>query len=577
MGDIIDDVDKSYPLHPATLLKRLDELRSEQYMVDVMLCAEGRDIPCHRLVLAAFSDYFHAMFNGAHCESKKDKIEIGGVSAEALQQLVDYAYTSKINITTENVRPLLEAANMLQVPLIKKDCEAFLKRQLNTGTCLGIWVLADLVSSESLPEKARAIALQHFIPIYMMEEFLQLPVHYLKTYLSDEDLNAKKEEDVLDAIMLWTRHDLEERRGHLEELIECVDFSNVNQDYLKNILKKDKVLAGVRGIRKQIRNLSARARPRQIRQEEILVLGGESYEEEDMAEDPEGVNRKIYRLDLNGICVDKTVMQESFHGSKGIAACVLENDVIVTGGYESLSQAWKYKPAQDSWTQLGSLKNGRSFHGMAVVGGRVYVVGGYDRTCIGTPQPFVEVYHKRTNSWKMRAPLLEPVAEFGITGCQGRIYVFGGQGEHMESNAVQCYDPRENDWTCQTILDKPMGDIKACTVNSKIYLVGGQLECVLQYHYHKDEMYFEKLAERLDAWHYCSATVRGSEIFITGGQRGEPLADLPVNISEEEYDHLYMTKLATLQCYNTSNGYMFMENDVPFKLTRHCTVTIAKD
>ncbi|XP_078574969.1 kelch-like protein 24a isoform X2 [Branchiostoma floridae x Branchiostoma japonicum] len=573
MGDVIDEVEKSYPLHPATLLKRLDELRSERYMVDVMLCAEGREIPCHRLVLAAFSDYFHAMFNGAHCESKKDKIEIGGVSAEALQKLVDYAYTSKINITTDNVRPLLEAANMLQVPLIKKDCEAFLKRQLNTGTCLGIWVLADLVSSESLPEKARAIALQHFIPTYMMEEFLQLPVHYLKTYLSDEDLNAKKEEDVLDAIMLWTRHDLEERRRHLQELIECVDFSNVNQDYLKNILKKDKVLAGVRGIRKRIRNLSAHARPRQIRQEEILVLGGESWEEED--DDRDGVNRKIYRLDLNGICVGTTILQASFQRSKGIAACVLENEVIVTGGDHSMSQAWSYTPSQDSWTQLGSLRNGRSFHGMAVVGGRVYVVGGYDRTR-QTPHPFVEVYHKRTKSWKMRAPLPEPVAEFGITGCQGRIYVFGGEGEHMESNAVQCYNPAENEWTFETNLHKPMGDIRACTVNSKIYLVGGKLECVLQYHYQDDEMYFGKLAERLDAWHYCSATVRGSEIFITGGQRGEPYADLQ-DVSDEEYTHLYSTKLATLQCYNTSNDAMSLENDVPFKLTQHCTVTIAKD
>ncbi|XP_066286553.1 kelch-like protein 6 [Branchiostoma lanceolatum] len=566
-----DAMDKLYPV---TLLERLAELRSEQYMVDVTLCAEGKEIACHRLVLAAYSDYFHAMFNGAHSESKKDKIEIGGVSAEALQLLVDFAYTSKIAITTDNVQPLLKAANMLQVSHITKACEVFLRNCLKTESCLGIWALADLVSSTKLSEMARDIALKSFDEVHMTEEFLQLPVDFLKMYLSDDGLHAKKEERVLEAIVLWARHDHEERQRHLTELMECVDFANVDQNYLENILKNDKVLAGVREIRKckLIRNQSAHARPRKIRQEEILVLGGESQEEED------GINHTMYRLDLNGICVGKSALQQSFQKSKGIAACVVEDDVIVTGGDESEHQAWRYRPSQDSWTKLGSVRNGRSFHGMASVNGQVYVVGGYDKTRNNMPRTSVEVYNKSANSWRKRAPLIQAVVDFGITTCQEKIYVFGGEtflfNEYMETHAVQCYDPIQNVWTnmYRTHLHRPMRGIRACTVDSKIYLVGGKLDCVLRFNH--EENIYEELAEGLVPWRYCSATVRGSEIFITGGQpygAWDPQATL-----EDEYV-FYRTSLATIQCYNTSNDTMIREKDAPFKLVRHCTVTIAKD
>lgn len=43
---------------PADLQKGMDTLRERRQLSDVVLCVQGHDFPCHRVVLAAASQYF---------------------------------------------------------------------------------------------------------------------------------------------------------------------------------------------------------------------------------------------------------------------------------------------------------------------------------------------------------------------------------------------------------------------------------------------------------------------------------------------------------------------------------------
>lgn len=54
------------------------------------------------------------------------------------------------------------------------------------------------------------------------------------------------------------------------------------------------------------------------------------------------------------------------------------NALIVTGGKETQQDVWKYNGALDKWIQIESLSNGRWRHKMAVLGGKVYALGGFD-------------------------------------------------------------------------------------------------------------------------------------------------------------------------------------------------------
>ncbi|XP_066269896.1 kelch-like protein 24 [Branchiostoma lanceolatum] len=341
--------------------------RFEGHLVDVTLCAEGREIPCHRLVLSACTDYFKAMFSGAHSESKKDKIEIGGVSGEALERLVDFAYTFNIRISSDNVQPLFEAANMLQIKYVEESCEEFLEKKLGPNTCLRTcnWALADKLSYPHLSALARSYALKKFEKVCRTEEFLQLPVRFLKVYISDEGLHAREEERVLEAIMRWARHDLKERQRHLEELLACVRFSCMDQSSLEKIIETDPVLSEVPGIKELINDGSRHVRPRMIQQEEIIVLAGSRG----VSPIESGANESIYRLNLHCDVVDSNLMPRSLRDSEACAVCVVNNDIILTGGTVSPSQAVRYNSSRNSWIKLPSLRKGRLWHGMAAVNG----------------------------------------------------------------------------------------------------------------------------------------------------------------------------------------------------------------
>ncbi|XP_035691507.1 kelch-like protein 24 [Branchiostoma floridae] len=539
--------------------RRLQQLRSEGHLTDVTLCAEGKEIPCHRLVLSACSDYFRAMFGGAHSESKKEKIEIGGVTADALQLLVDFAYTPKFNVTLDNVYHQFEAANMLQVKPIEEACEKFLTNNLSPDMCLGTWTLADKLSCMKLSALARRFALKNFEDVCATGEFLQLPVDFLKTYISDRALHAKREAQVLDAVMLWARHDLKHRQTHLKELLGFVCFSRMDQDYLKNILETDEVLRGVPGIRGLIKDQSRHGKPRHIQEVDILLLGGITAG----GYDPPIVNRDMYRLDLHGDTIDMTPLPLALQFTEGIAACTLGNDVIVTGGNKSTSQAWRYNTSLNSWTRLGSLKKGRQNHGMVVLNGKVYVVGGEGRGWL----PDVEAYNEKTNKWTKVAPLMFAVSHFGIATCGNKLYVFGGwwPGLYGKCDETQCYDPTQKTWDSAAALPYAVSYVNACTVNSKIYLVGGDLECVLCYNPQED--YYEEMARRLGGrlgrWCECSANVCGSEIYITGGWNRH-ICNREVN------------PFSTVQCYDVISDTMIMGKGLPMPLYGHHSVTVLK-
>ncbi|XP_078486205.1 actin-binding protein IPP-like [Ciona intestinalis] len=68
------------------------------------------------MVLSCYSKYFNTMFNTEMEEKYKDVVEVHGVDAESVEKLVDFMYTGKININTNNVCDLLAVSDFLQMP-----------------------------------------------------------------------------------------------------------------------------------------------------------------------------------------------------------------------------------------------------------------------------------------------------------------------------------------------------------------------------------------------------------------------------------------------------------------------------
>lgn len=84
-------------------------------LTDVVLEVGNDLFHAHKVVLAAASPYFKAMFTGGLRESDMNRVKLQAVSATAMARLIRFMYTGTIRVTEHTVCQLLPAATMLQV------------------------------------------------------------------------------------------------------------------------------------------------------------------------------------------------------------------------------------------------------------------------------------------------------------------------------------------------------------------------------------------------------------------------------------------------------------------------------
>lgn len=111
--------------HAQDILLSINKLRKNRKLCDVVLMVENKEFPAHRIVLAACSDYFCAMFTSDMAESQKTEVTLQGLSADIMEVLLDFVYTESVKVSVENVQALLPAACLLQLTgneKIKNNC-----------------------------------------------------------------------------------------------------------------------------------------------------------------------------------------------------------------------------------------------------------------------------------------------------------------------------------------------------------------------------------------------------------------------------------------------------------------------
>lgn len=86
--------------HAHLILAQINKMRCGQHFCDVQLQVGDEEFKVHRLVLAASSPYFAALFAGGMKESSKDAVQILGVDADIFQILLDFIYTGRLIFKT---------------------------------------------------------------------------------------------------------------------------------------------------------------------------------------------------------------------------------------------------------------------------------------------------------------------------------------------------------------------------------------------------------------------------------------------------------------------------------------------
>ncbi len=162
----------------------------------------------------------------------------------------------------------------------------------------------------------------------------------------------------------------------------------------------------------------------------------------------------------------------------GVAVAVLGGKVYVMGGQAEngavLDVVERYDPDTDTWETLPRMDDERFNAAAVVFGGRIYVLGGRDKD--GDVKDDVQVYDPATGLWSPAAELEEKREGASATLLNGTIFVVGGSDENAQIlNDVERLDTTSGLWSEEQNweLDVPRASHATVTLGGVAYTVGG--------------------------------------------------------------------------------------------------------
>ena len=217
--------------HSQFLLSKCARFREHDEFIDVWLKV-GEDVfSAHRVMLAASSDYFHAMFAHGMKESNKDVIELKdeSISTAALKIVLDSIYGRSLDVNDKNVFDVLLAADHLQVTC--KPSLRSVRLQIDVQTYCQILTLANRHGLTDLQEATQCKILSMYKELCESEGFLShIGANQYSSLLSRDDLSAPSETFVFKSVMQWIKHKKEERMTVARQSSIC----SVEQDSLRD-------------------------------------------------------------------------------------------------------------------------------------------------------------------------------------------------------------------------------------------------------------------------------------------------------------------------------------------------------
>jgi len=220
-----------------------------------------------------------------------------------------------------------------------------------------------------------------------------------------------------------------------------------------------------------------------------------------------------------------------------VAAATVAGKIYVVGGFEQPSlgnvlnfaitpAVEEYDPAVDRWITKASMPVGLHHVGIGVVGGRLYIIGGYKQSGLSVwgPVPTVYAYDPATDAWSERAPMPTARGALSVTVHDGKLYAIGGYEGRANSAAVEAYDPVRNSWSARAPLPTPRDHLATTTAAGKVYAIGGRLKG----DYHRNLSVTEVYDPLSDKWSKApdlptarsgiTAAGAGGRVYVFGGE-----------------------------------------------------------
>ena len=373
-------VRRSSENHCKSLLCTLNQMRKHSSgFCDIILQVGTSRFPAHKAVTAASSDYFAALWAHGFSESKQGFVELEGIEARILEELLDFIYTGELKIFEETVSALLTAANMLGLEKAKRLCEKYVWEHLKKTNCLEVLCFAEKYSCDLLMVRARNFVADYFEELSETDDFMEISKEALAYLLNTEEMRVSSEEVVFVALLRWLSAK-EGREGYVSSLIQHVKLPCISTRRLQTLTKKHTTSITIQNAvqaftRESKKETSPKAHPRTA--PTFFLLGG--------------------------------------------------------GGGDFRS----FSPLSGEWRNLPRLEGSpfRKLFGLASAGKRLYVIGGrLEGADLEEDVADVDCFNMDTHVWSKAAPLNHPRRDLSVCVLNGAIYALGGYCNFEEGN-----------------------------------------------------------------------------------------------------------------------------------------------
>ncbi|XP_033833566.1 kelch-like protein 20 [Periophthalmus magnuspinnatus] len=390
----------------------LKQLLDAQQLCDVTLLVEGKKFNCHRVLLAAVSPYFRAMFTSPLVESRLTEIRLEDVTPAVMDTVIRFVYSGEAGLSLDTAEDLFVAANRLQVMPLQDLCSRFLFEHLSVENCLGMYSLARSHHDQLLLRASLRLVAQHFPRVSRQKDFLLLDHGTLGSLLGSDRLGVHSEAEVYDAARRWAEHLPLERYAHMPSLLQHLRPGLLSNEESRRLSQELGPAAAGEGP-------GGPLRPREGMFEKKIVCIDLTPREDD--------NQRDFTVD----CFDPR-----------------------TGKWEKLAP-------------LGALVS----PGCTAVGDRLFVAGGILRTC--SVSQSVHEYDAVLDRWVERAPMSQPRAMLGLLACGKSLFALGGSNRSALLDSSEVLDLSTMTWTNGPRLPLPLRGFACAALRSRLYLLGG--------------------------------------------------------------------------------------------------------
>lgn len=142
--------DRLHDYHQRIPPTKMEAFFNSDCFSDFEIVCDDREIPVHRLMLAAYSPVFMRMLETQMIETATKEVKIADIRGKVMFEFVRFIYSDKIEDFEDVAVELLDAAEKYEIKELKVKCIRYLNENLSTDTVFDTLMLADQYDAEGL-------------------------------------------------------------------------------------------------------------------------------------------------------------------------------------------------------------------------------------------------------------------------------------------------------------------------------------------------------------------------------------------------------------------------------------------